>query len=129
VQRGERRGGDLAVFLDGETFDPRTRRTQNAPLWIRRHGPDVLVVLLADVGQPLDRDAVLSEESATRQAAIIAILPVTGLDDLTTLHEYVYRFPDDETEVLTQVRARAEQLEMLWEKRQDLESTDPTPDD
>jgi hypothetical protein len=71
------------------------------------------------------RNAALSEESATRQAAIAALVPVTGLDDLTTLHEYVYRYPDDDAEVVEQVRQRAVQLEALWEARAKQEAASP----
>jgi hypothetical protein len=74
------------------------------------------------------RTAALNEEAATRQAAIAALVPVTALDDLTTLHEYVYRYPDDDAEIVEQVRQRALQLEALWEARAEQEGDSPSPD-
>ena len=62
MQRRERRTRNLAVFVHGEPLDARSRRAKATFLRFGRHGSDVLVLLLADVGQLLDRDAVLSEE-------------------------------------------------------------------
>ena len=71
------------------------------------------------------RDGVLSENPATRMLSIEALLPHTGLDSLTTLHEYALLYPEDDPELLEKVRRRAQQLESLMEEHQDSHSATP----
>lgn len=64
-------------------------------------------------GQTLNvlREHATAPRSATRQAAMRALLPHAGTDDLTRLHEYPLQFPDDAPDFLGEVRNRAAALE------------------
>jgi hypothetical protein len=74
------------------------------------------------------RNATLSPDSALRAAAIDALLPVSGVDDLTILYEYVALFPEDPPGRLDLVLQRAAQLEAIMEARQDLDAASPYDD-
>jgi len=65
------------------------------------------------------RDVTLSEDRDIRQTAINALLPKTAVNDLTTLHEYVYLHPDDDPELVQRIRERAAMLEKLLEQDQE----------
>jgi hypothetical protein len=72
------------------------------------------------------RDATLSERREVREAAIGALLPLTGVNDLTTLYEYVATHPGDDPDALQKVRERAVQLEELLDRALERESATPT---
>lgn len=55
--------------------------------------------------------AIRSEDPGTRALAVRALLPVATVDDLSTLHEYVYNHPDDDSSTIDSVRASAVALE------------------
>lgn len=74
------------------------------------------------------RDATLSEDREIREIAITALLPLTGVTDLTTLHEYVATHTDDDPSVLAKVRERAIQLEELLERVMEAESASSQDD-
>jgi hypothetical protein len=73
------------------------------------------------------RDASLSDDRVIRELAVGALLPLTGVNDLTTLYEYVADHPDDDAELIARVRERAIQLEELLDRAMEQESA--TPDD
>lgn len=68
------------------------------------------------------REATISPDSTLRGAAIDALLPVSGIDDLTILYEYVSLYPEDPPERMDLVLQRAVQLEAMMEARQDLDA-------
>ncbi len=70
------------------------------------------------------RDVTLSENRDVRETAIRALLPSTAINDLTTLHEYVYTHPDDDPELIQRIRDRAAMLEKLLEQEQEQDSSD-----
>jgi hypothetical protein len=55
--------------------------------------------------------AVRSEDPEVRLVAIQALLTVATVDDISTLHEYVYNHPDDDDATVRAVRASAIALE------------------
>jgi len=71
------------------------------------------------------RDASLSEDRATREIAVGALLPLTGVNDLTTLYEYLTDHADDAPDLLGRVRERALQLEELLERAIEQDSATP----
>lgn len=73
------------------------------------------------------RDAALSDNPALRQSAVPALLPVSSIDDLAVLYEYLGKFPGDDEAVIERVRVRAELLEKVLEERVDDESASPAP--
>ncbi len=81
---------------------------------------------LGEVGTAALREHARSPTPAVREAALAALLPHAGPDDLTLLHEYVMarRRP---SALLEQVRARTAELEMALESEQlsDEASADP----
>ena len=82
-------------------------------------------------GQCLDylRAWALADQPELREVALRALLPTTTIGDLTTLYEYVEMFPDDDPNLLTALRARAEILEALFEAQQEIDSASPQLDD
>lgn len=89
-------------------------------------------VALASIGgRGLDvlRESTRSDVREIRQAAIEALLPFTGLDDLTVLHEYVGLHPADDPAVLERSRQRAAYLESLLATQEGGEQfPGPSPD-
>jgi HEAT repeat protein len=75
-------------------------------------------------GRAIDtlREATISPDSTLRGAAIDALVPVSGIDDLTILYEYVSLYPEDPPERMDLVLQRAVQLEAMMEARQDLDA-------
>ena len=71
------------------------------------------------------RDATASPRAEIRGAAIDALIPVSRVEDLTILYEYVAQFPDDDARRVELVIQRARQLESLVEGRQYEESGEP----
>jgi hypothetical protein len=71
--------------------------------------------------------AALAENPEVRIPAIRALTPAAGVDDLTTLYEYLARFPDDDEILLGEIRSRAELLESVLEQRMDFDSASPSP--
>ena len=57
--------------------------------------------------------AIRSDDPSLRVLAARALLPVATVDDLSTLHEYVYNHPDDDPATVDSVRASAIALEEL----------------
>ncbi len=55
--------------------------------------------------------ALRAEDPALRIAAARALVAVASVDDLPALFEYVYRYPDEDPELVRAVRERAEALE------------------
>lgn len=62
------------------------------------------------------RLAARSEQADLRHAAIEALLPVSGIDDLTVLHEFAAQHPGDDPQLVLRARERALYLETLLEK-------------
>jgi hypothetical protein len=75
-------------------------------------------------GRAIDtlRDATVSPNAELRGAAIDALIPLSGVDDLTILYEYVALFPEDPPERMDLVLQRAAQLEAMLEARQDVDA-------
>jgi HEAT repeat protein len=75
-------------------------------------------------GRAIDtlREATTSPDPTLRGAAIEALMPVSGVDDLTILYEYVASYPEDPPERLDLVLQRAAQLEAMLEARQDVDA-------
>lgn len=73
---------------------------------------------IGDVALEVLREATRSSDADIRGAAVLALLPRTGLDDLTVLHEYVGLHGDDDPAVVGPVRERARLLEELLEQQQ-----------
>jgi HEAT repeat protein len=75
-------------------------------------------------GRSIDtlRDATLSPDPTLRGAAIDALVPVSGVDDLTILYEYVALYPEDPPARMDLVLQRAAQLEAMLEARQDIDA-------
>lgn len=74
------------------------------------------------------RDATLAPDDQIRGAAVDALIPVSSVDDLTILYEYVAQSPDDDPRRLDLVLQRAAQLEALLEVRPDVDSALPVED-
>jgi hypothetical protein len=72
-------------------------------------------------------DAALSPDPGIRLPAIRALTPVSRIDDLTTLYEYLGRFPQDDETLREEVRSRSALLEAALEQRMDIESASPSP--
>jgi hypothetical protein len=75
-------------------------------------------------GRSIDtlRDATVSPNTELRGAAIDALIPLSGVDDLTILYEYVALYPEDPPERMDLVLQRAAQLEAMLEARQDVDA-------
>jgi len=61
-------------------------------------------------------DAMKSDDPEIRKTAALAIIPVAGPSELTAMHEYVYRYPEDDPETVEAVREAAERLEIAIEE-------------
>jgi hypothetical protein len=97
-------------------------------------GPDDLRApaaqsLAAIGGQALTplRNATRHANPAIRRPAILALIPDSGIDDLTVLYEYMGSFSDDDPRILEAIRDRARLLEALLEQQLDEESASPGP--
>lgn len=64
------------------------------------------------------RDAVLSNRLEVRRSALTALLPVSGVGDLSVLYEYLARSGDDDPELAEAIRERAKWLESLLEEEE-----------
>jgi len=75
-------------------------------------------------GRAIDtlRDATVSPNAELRGAAMDALIPLSGVDDLTILYEYVALYPEDPPERMDLVLQRAAQLEAMLEARQDVDA-------
>ena len=87
---------------------------------------DALATIGGGALPPL-RDAALSDDAARRRIAMQALLPVSSIDDLAVLYEYLGRFPEDDGALIGRVRERAGLLEQVLEERLDYESASPAP--
>jgi hypothetical protein len=114
VETLQRLGDDRARFFLGELLlegDPAYRQ--------------MAAVALATIGgRCIDtlRDATVSERAQIRGAAIDALLPVSSVNDLTILYEYIAQFPEDDADRVDRVLQRATQLEAILEARQDVDA-------
>jgi hypothetical protein len=81
-------------------------------------------------GSPINalRRAAGSDEASVRQAALAALLPLTGVDDLSLLHDFHALRTDDDPALRQAVRERAIVLEQELEKEQAAESASPGQD-
>jgi len=70
--------------------------------------------------------AALSPDPRIRIDAVRALAPVAGIDDLTTLYEYLDQFPDDDEALRAEVRARCEMLESVLEQRMEYDAASPS---
>lgn len=69
------------------------------------------------------REATLSDDPRVRELAIDALLPVSGVDDLTALYEYVARYGDtDAPERRERIVERASHLEAILAAQSDAEA-------
>jgi hypothetical protein len=84
--------------------DPGNRDAAAASL--ARLGGDAVVPL---------KTALAAEDPAIRKAAIWPLLEIAGPNELTALHEYVYRFPDDDPKAVEAARSLAEEIEKAIE--------------
>ena len=62
-----------------------------------------------------------------RHTAIRSLIPVSRVDDLTVLYEYIGRFGDEDEKIEAMVRQHASMLELVLEQQLDEESASPTP--
>jgi hypothetical protein len=111
-----------AVRALGRLADPRARRylgevLEHGHARERRLAAEALVAI-GDLALDVLREATRSATSDVRTTAVRALVPHTGLDDLTVLHEYVARHgAEDDPAVVALVRERAELLEGLLEEQ------------
>lgn len=87
---------------------------------------------LAKIGGPAMlplHGAALSPDPGVRTDALRALIPASGIDDLTTLYEYLDRFPDDDEVLRAEARSRCELLESVLEQRLEFDSASPSPFD
>ncbi len=61
------------------------------------------------------REGTASTDERIRGASIDALLPLSGVDDLTILYEYIAQFGDDDPQRMERVLQRATQLESMLE--------------
>jgi len=89
--------------------------------------PTAARALVALGGNPINvlRRGAAAEESAVRQASLDALLPLTDTNDLTLLHDYFARWPEDPPKLREAVRERAVALEQELEEQQALEAASP----
>jgi hypothetical protein len=116
-----------AVLTLGRLRDARSRffldsvlRAEETPLGdlrTRTAAAEALAALLGD-GTPLLRAATRSDRLEVRRTAVAALVPVSGLEDLTVLHEYLASHPDDDPHVRSLVEKRARLLESLIDQNQ-----------
>jgi HEAT repeat protein len=66
--------------------------------------------------------AIRSDDPDVRLVAIQALLPVATIDDISTLHEYVYNHPEDDPGILEAVRASALMLEEALARQAEADS-------
>lgn len=86
-----------SVMLEG---DPQVRGMAASAL--ARIGGEALLPL---------KVAIRSDDPEIRVVAVQALLPVATVDELSTLHEYVYAHPDDDAATVEAVRASTAMLE------------------
>lgn len=72
--------------------------------------------------------AMRSENQALRVAAARAFLPVAGVDDLSSLHEYVATHPDDHPDTVKAVRDAALMLEKARQAKEAAEAAGASPE-
>jgi len=99
-----------SVMLKG---DPQVRGMAASAL--ARIGNDALLPL---------KVAIRSDDRATRVIAVQALLPVATVDDLSTLHEYVYSHPDDDAATVEAVRGSTAMLEDVLARQTDPASSE-----
>jgi hypothetical protein len=109
-----------AVWALGRMGDPRARVFLNETLLDgnprHRAAAAAALAALGEEGLALLREAVRSDRSEIRGAAVTALLPVSTTEDLTLLHEYVEIYPDDGTGLIPRVRERTIELEAELEE-------------
>jgi HEAT repeat protein len=98
----------------------------NGPDDLREPAARSLAQIGGDAKQPL-HSAVLFPDPVVRVPAIRGMIPFLRMDDLNVLYEYVAQFPDDDEEILREVRAKAQVLEQIFEQQLDRESATPPP--
>lgn len=115
-----------------------TMRNDRARFWlgeIVESGSDddsaAAAAALARIGGPALatlQDLCLSEDPRVRRRAVLALAQVAGPDEVTTLHEYLYSFPDDDPQTLGIVRASAIRIEKWIDQFHAGQGTEPEPD-
>jgi hypothetical protein len=122
----------LAVDAVGMIGDERGRFFLDAQLHGGAPGiPEKAAVALARTGgKALDplKAAIRSDDRALRELAVRALLPVAGVEELSTLYEYTYRHEDDDPELIEAVRQSTVVLERLLAAQQDHDSASPMPE-
>lgn len=123
----------LVVRSLGDFRDPRARFylqevLLQGPAALRPLAAESLAKIGGQAMLPL-HDAALSTDPEIRLHAIRALVPASGIDDLTTLYDYLGRFPDDDETLRGEVQSRCEMLEAALEQRMDLDSASPSPFD
>ena len=74
---------------------------------------------LPDTGMRVLQNAIRSETREVREAALGALLPYVGPDDLTALYEYLdSHATTDDPQLLEAIRVRAQEVEILLEEHQ-----------
>ena len=70
-------------------------------------------------GRGLDvvRDATLSDDRQAREVSAYAWLPVSTVDEVSRLYEYIGGFPNDDPQLIRRLSRRAEQMEQILEDR------------
>jgi hypothetical protein len=126
-----------ALLSFGQMRDVRSRafldavlKAEEEPLGdprIRLAAAEALAALLGE-GTPILRAASRSDRREVRQTAMLALVPISGLEDLTVLHEYLGRFSDDDDNIKRLVEKRVRLLESLVEQGQTEENPTLPPD-
>ena len=106
-----------ARFFLAEVLDGDARNRELAARALTQTGPAAFAML---------RDRVLDAPPEVRAASVRALLPASGVDDLTTLYEYAARYPGDE-ELIELIRTRAVELEALLEQLHDEDAAGSEP--
>lgn len=109
----------LVVESLGRLGNPRARYYLEEVLLTDPANRDAAAASLARLGReslvPL-KAALLSEDPAVRKSALQPLLEIAGPTELTALHEYVYRFPDDDPEDVAAARETAVRIEKAIEE-------------
>lgn len=87
----------------------------------RYRGPAALALAGISDGVDVLRDALGAKDDDTSAAALRALLPRAGTDDLTLLYNYVDLHGSEDPELLRLARDRAMELELELEREQDQE--------
>ena len=86
---------------------------------------------LARIGGPATqtlRELCLDADPETRRVSVLALSQVAGPDEVTTLHEYLVSFPDDDPRTLEVVRAAAVRIEKWIDQFHAGQGSEPEPE-